>query len=136
MSEYPNIKAYEVRIGDTIRTSTSISGVKTTRELQVSSIYDSGRTLAFETKELGETLVLRVDDVELVDRPAPKLPTTPGSLVWITKWSGGTLPQPVFAMRDDSDTWRAATKLPDATRWLTPDEILEWSEVTVAKATP
>ncbi|MDN5670057.1 MAG: hypothetical protein L0G87_16855 [Renibacterium salmoninarum] len=130
------IKANEVRVGDSIRTSTSINGIKTTRELQVSTIEDFGRTLAFETKEFGETFVSEDADVELVNRPAPKLPTKPGSLVYVEKFQGEKVDPPILAILASAGDWVAGGRLPNGADWTPPGKITEWSEATVAKATP
>lgn len=132
-----SIKANEVRVGDSIRTSTTIDGIKTTKELQVSTITSLGLVISFETKEFGEVFHSRVSDVELVDRPAPKLPTKPGSLIWIKGFLAEPVEPPILAFCSFLKEWHGNRRFPDGTTYARSTEITEWEPaVTVAEATP
>lgn len=131
-----SIKARDVLIGDTIRTSTTKDGIKITKELQVSTMTSIGLVISFETKEFGEVFHSRVSDVELVDRPAPKLPTKPGSLLYVEEFDGNVLTPPILAFLDIFGFWQGERRFPGGPDHARSRLITKWSPATVTKATP
>ncbi|MBQ1443796.1 MAG: hypothetical protein IIZ13_08110 [Renibacterium sp.] len=130
------IKVVDIRVGDTIRTSTTIDGIKTTKELRVSKVGDLGAVASFETEEFGEVFLSWVSDVELVDRPAPKLPTKPGRLIYVEEFDGNVLTPPILAFLDIFGFWQGERRFPGGPDHARSRLITKWSPATVTKATP
>lgn len=136
MSDYPTIKATDIRPGDKVRYERHSGGIGMVEIYTVASISDEGESVLLTVIGGAQRIIRKDMSLTLVDRPALKLPTTPGSLIWITKFTGGALVAPMLAMLDEIGEWRTPIQLPDVTHWAVPDEITAWQEATVTKPTP
>lgn len=140
MSDYPTIKAADIRPGDTIQWTTLVCGISAKWKMTVSRIAAGtvGNTEFFKVynQQGGSDDFAADDEFYLVDRPAPKLPTKPGSLVYVEELQGEKVDPPILAIITPTGDWVAGGRLPNGADWTPPGKITEWSEATVAKATP
>lgn len=63
------------------------------------------------------------EEIRLVHRPEPELPTEPGAVVLVTEVQGQKIDPPIKSMRDDEDLWMGVSAFPDGGHAATSEEI-------------
>lgn len=133
MSPHPSIKAADIRVGDTIQWGDARPGYRSTFEMTVSRISNDGDFIQVFN---GPTIRHFKPDYEvsLVDRPGPKLPTTPGSLILAYEVCGEHNGDGWPMILDASGDWTGVIEV-SGRCWHLPEDINKWSPATVSKAT-
>ncbi|MDR6268890.1 hypothetical protein [Arthrobacter russicus] len=140
MNTHRTIKATDIRVGDTIQWTTLVCGISAKWKMTVSRIAAGtvGNIEFFKVyNQQGGIRHFDADDeFYLVDRPAPKLPTKPGSLVYVEEFEGEEIEPPFLAFLDVNGYWNGERRFPGGRGCALQPEITKWSPATVTKATP
>lgn len=127
------IEFKDIRVGDTIRREWVQRKAKWTCEGEVTAVQADDLCVEVEGASSwchtgGRTYIL-------VNRPTPKLPTEPGSLIKVTKLNGKSSE---WLARLGGDEWWDLFALTGENNggWASPDEIEEWHHVEIFEVTP
>lgn len=125
----------EIRKGDTIRTTymeydveKSVTG--TVHSIDYHDRWFTARNMLITTDTAASPIYT------LLDRPKPKLPTSPGSVIRIRTFSIGafsggdiTLAEPVLSFLDADSEW--VIVYDGGNKYLRPGNITDWSPLTI-----
>lgn len=134
MSEYPDIRADEVRPGDKVRHERHAGGIGTVEIYTVATIGDEGDSVLFGVIGGAQRLLLKELSLILVDRPAPKLPTKPGSIILAYEVLGKRIESGWPMIADEDGEWTGVVPV-SGRYWHESEDITDWSPATVTKAT-
>ncbi|GAA2546046.1 hypothetical protein HD598_002119 [Neomicrococcus aestuarii] len=125
------IEFKDIRVGDTIRREWVRRKVEWTSKGEITAVHADDLCVEVEGEGLwcqrdGKTYIL-------VNRPTPKLPTEPGSVIIATKVRG--VEGKWRMMLAMYEVWLSPERIND-TQWHTDDNIQEWTLAEVFEVTP
>jgi len=133
------IKAGEVQPGDTVQYECTQMGIAAIYTIPISKVVirDSDHWVLVETAKLGRRGFPANTELTLLDRPAPQLPTEPGSVITAYEVRGERNENGwrlMYIACDDfaagPDNWISETDIAGAI-WHYPENITSWLPATV-----
>jgi hypothetical protein len=138
--QYPVIEFKDIRKGDTIAAVTTDSNALKITQGVADTKTDHGGAVDYWYTAYGNRTIVHTDmlktTIHLIDRITPKLPTEAGDAIFIKKYDGVVLEEPVLAVRhSDADFIMptidsGGTHTVFSSYWLSPSQqnlIQEWT---------